>query len=627
MTSATSNNFGNPLVGLPSILGLRDLRRRTRAFLCTQGSSGRWSAWSALLHVDPLAVVRGLRVANAPLYAYRPRRWTIASMIDRLGATLVPRLLDTPPAPTTDTQPLRQLWMHSLATAIAARELAAGGGAVDPEEAYLLGLVHDMAAWLAQIDELRGIATLVDDEQRRGWIRHWRLPERIEAAALQRSDPRTPPHTTDTADLGALLGRATRLATLADFPHPAHLDSRVALVAEADRGELVAAQQLRHSTQEALARIGLDAEPTAVESWANQGMTDDDLFLPGPVDAPLEEVILNVLSCRQSNSYRGIITALLAAALRYGSFDRVLYAKWVGGSRLVLRSKAESSARRMVATTVEPTAAEGAALRQSLVFERPVLIEGEPGVHAGLLGNLSIDQLLAVAVNREFETPAFLLFDRGARQLPIEVSSDSSIALTLGQTGSLLKENLLLRRRRERADQIALTDPLTRLYNRRMAVAALERELARCKRTGQPLTVLLCDLDHFKRLNDQFGHLVGDFALRSVAEVLRQTVRRSDVLCRFGGEEFLIVLPDTPPEDAAVLATRIFTQIAQRGDELRLPLTVSIGLTMVREADTPDTLIERADHALYASKGTGRNRFSVDLEGHAPIERLPAETP
>ncbi len=611
-------NHGNPLTGVPSILALRDLRRRMQVYLCDRSSAVRGQAWISMLRVDPLAVVRGLRVANAPVYAFRPERWTIQELAERLGSTLVPRLLNTPSLPIFDTGELRQLWLHAVATAHAARDLAAETGLLDPEEAYLLGLVQDLPAWLHQIDELRGLDALSTPASRAAWIRHWHLPPAIAAISLQPLQLPTAamarPH-----DTISLLAAAARLAMLADYPHPGHLDARENLLAEAERAELIAAQKLRRSVQETLDRLGLGSAQSDDGGNSRHGLGDEDLLLPNPAIAPLEEVLLNVLSSRQSSSYRGIVTAMLGAALRYGTFDRVIYAKWVGGNRLVLRSKAESSARRMAVTAIAPTPEEATELRQALIYERPVLLDAEVGNDRGLLAMLATDQLLAVAVNREFETPAFLFFDRATRQLPIQLAGDSSLALTLGQTGSLLKENLLLRRRRERSDQVALTDPLTRLYNRRMAVGTIERELLRSVRSAKPVTVLLCDLDYFKRLNDQFGHLVGDFALRAVADVLRQTVRRSDILCRFGGEEFLIILPETPVEDATVLATRIFTQIAQRGDELNLPITVSIGLTMSRVDDTATTLLERADHALYASKGNGRNRFSVDIEGRDEI--------
>ena len=91
-------------------------------------------------------------------------------------------------------------------------------------------------------------------------------------------------------------------------------------------------------------------------------------------------------------------------------------------------------------------------------------------------------------------------------------------------------------------------------------------------------------------------------------------MRASDTVCRYGGEEFLVVLPDTTPDEATVLATRMFTAVQERGDELELPLTISIGLTCYRYGDTVESIMHRSDRALYASKGYGRNRFSADVE-------------
>ena len=169
-------------------------------------------------------------------------------------------------------------------------------------------------------------------------------------------------------------------------------------------------------------------------------------------------------------------------------------------------------------------------------------------------------------------------------------------------------------------DLLAVIDPLTRLYNRRMGLAALEREVARTERTRRPLTVLMCDLDHFKHLNDTYGHLQGDVALRATADVLRQTLRRSDVICRFGGEEFLVVLAETAPDDATVLAARLFVAIEAAGQALGLPMTISIGLTSHRPGDRAEDLLHRADGALYASKDHGRNRFSADIDGSGVVD-------
>jgi diguanylate cyclase (GGDEF)-like protein len=172
-----------------------------------------------------------------------------------------------------------------------------------------------------------------------------------------------------------------------------------------------------------------------------------------------------------------------------------------------------------------------------------------------------------------------------------------------------------LRVHRIRARRDATIDPLTRLANRGFGMLTLEQQVARARRSALPLCVLMVDLDEFKALNDRLGHLAGDHALRVSAQVLRRNVRRADTVCRFGGEEFLIVLPDTGPQEASLLAARLFVAIEEQSAAEGLPVTASIGLACLRHGeDDVESLIERADRALYASKVAGRNRFSADTE-------------
>ena len=184
---------------------------------------------------------------------------------------------------------------------------------------------------------------------------------------------------------------------------------------------------------------------------------------------------------------------------------------------------------------------------------------------------------------------------------------------------SLLQENLLLNRQRKRAVKFSLTDPLTRLSNRGVGIHTLRQEISRSNRTAAPMAVLMLDLDRFKLLNDEYGHVVGDQALRTAGEVLRRGIRRMDTAVRYGGEEFLVILPGTGLDEAAVIATRVQVAVAAAGDALGLPLSVSIGLAgFIHGEDTVESILSRADRALYASKGRGRNRFSIDGEGAMP---------
>lgn len=163
--------------------------------------------------------------------------------------------------------------------------------------------------------------------------------------------------------------------------------------------------------------------------------------------------------------------------------------------------------------------------------------------------------------------------------------------------------------------QFALRDPLTGLGNRAAIESAAERELARARRTGQPLGLLLLDIDRFKLINDQHGHATGDVALREVAKALRSALRREDELARYGGEEFLAVLPGAHESDLFVVGERLRQAVAGLTITVRgrlLPVTVSIGGSVVRAGEaTFEPALERSDEALYAAKANGRNRFEL----------------
>ena len=156
----------------------------------------------------------------------------------------------------------------------------------------------------------------------------------------------------------------------------------------------------------------------------------------------------------------------------------------------------------------------------------------------------------------------------------------------------------------------AITDPLTGLYNRLALAQQLNHAVARSQRSGEPLSLLLIDADHFKSYNDQFGHQVGDEALRHLAQVIRAATRESDVVARYGGEEFVVILPATDREGARTLAERLCAD-AQTTRWGRRTLTISIG-AVTRSATHPrctaELLIQDADVALYRAKDAGRNR-------------------
>ena len=164
----------------------------------------------------------------------------------------------------------------------------------------------------------------------------------------------------------------------------------------------------------------------------------------------------------------------------------------------------------------------------------------------------------------------------------------------------------------ETVARLARTDALTGLANRRRLHEALQRELARAERTDQPLSTILADLDHFKSINDQYGHIIGDHVLVHAAAVFGSQSRPYDLAARYGGEEFMLLLPGTSTEDALAIAERIRKDVS----EIEVPgcpqgITISLGVACWREGETPEQFVARADGALYRAKNAGRNRVAA----------------
>ncbi len=155
--------------------------------------------------------------------------------------------------------------------------------------------------------------------------------------------------------------------------------------------------------------------------------------------------------------------------------------------------------------------------------------------------------------------------------------------------------------------EIATRDEKTGLYNHRFFKTVFEMELERAKR-GQKFSLIAIDIDFFKKLNDTYGHLAGDEALLQLGKVLQKLLRKYDTLARFGGEEFFILLPNTPIARAHKVAERIRKNIHQNAFLKKHNVTLSLGVTEYRDRDSLTTMIKRADKALYTSKREGRNR-------------------
>jgi len=160
------------------------------------------------------------------------------------------------------------------------------------------------------------------------------------------------------------------------------------------------------------------------------------------------------------------------------------------------------------------------------------------------------------------------------------------------------------------AVELASRDPLTGIHNRMALSSALQREVDLAQRQELPLSMLVIDIDHFKEFNDEHGHAFGDDVLVAVSQTIANTVRRSDLLFRYGGEEFVVLASHTGEEGAMLLAERIRRNVAalQTVRGRTIALTVSVGVARLQETENTETFFERADKALYSAKHNGRNR-------------------
>jgi diguanylate cyclase (GGDEF)-like protein len=227
----------------------------------------------------------------------------------------------------------------------------------------------------------------------------------------------------------------------------------------------------------------------------------------------------------------------------------------------------------------------------------PLLLVGLPGLHR--IWRAMLLALLAVPLL------SWLLLRFGHVWYP-----PVPVLMVLGLGSGLLILRTLRRTRRQ-----AQSDPLTGLANRIKFDEELEQELRLSRRSGQPLSLLLLDVDHFKRLNDGLGHPAGDEVLRALSTILRGRARRPrDLVARLGGDEFAVLLPETTPQAAAAIATTIHVDLAnlssRTGSHVPLPpFTASIGIhTTQNEEETAAYVFELADNALYQAKQAGRNR-------------------
>ncbi|MBA4382790.1 MAG: diguanylate cyclase response regulator [Sideroxydans sp.] len=596
-----------------------------------------------LISADPALSVRVIKAANVLLTSSSRPIVTISDAVTVLGSRAL-RQLVLGIALIVDYQhgPCKQFnyphfWAHSLLTGIYVRHLAAITRLAAVEEIFVIGLlggIGQLAMATVYPDEFGNMLSASErqslDELYRKELEQFGF-EQAELSAAILADMNFPAifqtliHDYPQPESSRVV-EGSREWKLMNMLHLASLMADVSLSASAERNQL--ARKLRADAalvaieEESLVQV---AEECAREwkEWAtllNMGARHlpsfDELF--EQVDNEPEEVSvphwphadhdykMRVLVVEDDRSMRALLEKMLIAA----GHHVVIASNGIEALNLI-----EKERPQLIVTDWLMPQMDGIALCREL-RRKPE----NRSIYVIIVTMLeSADKLVEAFeagaddyLNKPITPKIFFARLRAAQRV---VQLQEEIAFDREQ---LIRFSAELSAANERLQGQALSDALTGLPNRRFAMERLEQEWALTKRGDRTLSCLMVDVDHFKSINDRYGHQVGDDALKLVADTLRRAARTQDVVCRYGGEEFLVICPDTDAQAAVQCAERLRTNIAAQGlrlqDGSEHKMTVSIGVAEKSEAiNTLEALLIRADNNLYAAKEAGRNRTILDV--------------
>jgi len=270
-------------------------------------------------------------------------------------------------------------------------------------------------------------------------------------------------------------------------------------------------------------------------------------------------------------------------------------------------------------------ASSGAEVLDFLATDRPDLV-----VLGRALPDMDGLDLLPSLKSNELEfVPVLVASNRGEtaeRVRGLQLGADDYISRPCDPAELLARVRALLRTKQTHdrirklqatLEQMVVNDPLTGLHNRRYLMDRLLQEMQRSDRHGEPLAFAMLDLDSFRPINDQYGHVIGDKVLRAVGNAIAKSIRVSDIAARYGGDEFGVILPQTPPEGAMRVCERLLRTISElilqdeNGKSCRVTASLGLAYYPADDVETPEDLVHSADGALYGAKRSGKNRFTT----------------
>ena len=628
---------------LDALPTLRPVLAKVRQSLDQGELTGREVA--ALIGTDAALTAKVLKVINAPFYGRRFKISTLGHALAMLGADPLRRIIEGFPSLGCGSVELRyraRLWEHGLATAFAARAVAETVGYDQPDEAYVAGLLHDLGKIvLDRYAPEEFLLSLRTSAERGCTVRD------AEREILG----------VDHGQVGALVAESWNLPRLVrDVIQHHHATDADLVGVDAKNRELldvvVAANEIAHALLDAAPlwsgsrRIGAEAELTEgagrgiielvrldlkqVEinlageatpgSTVAETVTSLDLRMVEREVPAIGERLVRVSDvideARRLEEPEAILVWGLQALQETLGFDRVLYLAREPGSRAATARHVRDGLKLSPAEGEVALAARAAeALRAVEVPGAAMRIERGSDTDE-LLDFLGTTTAVAAAITIRGRVDGLILADTafGGRSLG---DDDVTLLRVFASSLSLLMENRGLTQQTSRLRRLAEKDELMGIHNRRSLMQLFEKEVERSRRFRQTLSVVMVDVDHFKSWNDVYGHQVGDTVLRDVAQLIVRCSRDIDVVGRYGGDEFLIVLPETLESGAILFAERLRATIEQFGHDRvkshpECRLTISMGVAeLQRDRDDLDDLVQRVDRALYSAKNRGRNQVQL----------------
>lgn len=610
-----------------------------------------------IIESDAGLVSRVLRLVNSPYYGVRWKVSTVEHAVGLLGLRAIESMVisltvfDVLSPRGEHSLDYTRHWQHSLAVAAAARFIAEKAGDPVPEEAYTAGILHDVgraaldisapedfAQMMAAVASGDGVGVLIErgaigiDHAGAGQfvLKHWNMDEKLaEAVGRHHAENILMKRDGAPAELAGIVQAADLAAWSAGLggldmpPKLAPAKGVIEFYENLDRAALHDEMEMELKRTAELFGVSL---PEGADLRSALSSTTSELARLTAMQREVEKRLArktDALDAIKRLADRRTDGGGTEAVIR-----RILPAicEAMGTERAVFFER-NASTGEITSAVVEDVTGIAGAIRD---IKRPAPRKEEPVGRAiargeavlvraaesrePLLDALGSSEAAVAPVSAGGRVTGLVMTDNpiSGRALP---EADLEILFVLAAEAGIALENSMLQEYSETLKAQAETDTLTNLANRRNLLRHLEIEIERSRRYQKPLSLVMIDLDRFKGFNDTYGHQVGDQLLRSLGKLLKSSSRTIDTPGRLGGEEFLVILPETDIEEASIYAERVRSLVETLGGRLkgRYPehsLTISVGLTSFNhEEDDLDSFVRRVDNAMYSAKKRGRNRI------------------